>query len=386
MNLECRKHLQNHIKVKLEREPDITPENMRSWLLGDKIFDLGQVKPMTLYMFVKRSMDKFRSTGSMARKEGSGGNNSISRQAATRIKRLALNRKRRGSRKVAAMVGVSQGTVINYLKKSGAKAYHRRKVQAMSEEHKEKRVQFARWALEEYGQVVNGNTTWGRLINTDFSAMVKKNGNLNTKNDIIWSKSMEDAGDLLEYKQEKFDDSFMVWGGLSLKGLIPSSAPVFVCDLKKEWGKQGNVVGRGVNSPMYAYMVEKSAVPAVQKLYGNRAVWQDDPATIHRTPVALEACSAFKSRIPHDLQAPKMADIWPIENVWAILKDRVKAKEPKSKAQLKKVITQVWRDMDRDKNMCKRLISSIPQRLQAVIDVGGRQITKADYREMEAEE
>ena len=72
MNFECRKHLPNHIKVKLEREPDITPENMRSWLLGDKIFDLSQVKPMILHIFIKRFMDKLRTTWSMARKEESG--------------------------------------------------------------------------------------------------------------------------------------------------------------------------------------------------------------------------------------------------------------------------------------------------------------------------
>ena len=81
-----------------------------------------------------------------------------------------------------------------------------------------------------------------------------------------------------------------------------------------------------------------------------------------------------------------MADIWPIENVWAILKERFKAKEPKSKAQLKKVITQVSRDIYRDKNMCRRLISSIPYRLQTVINIGRGQITKEDYIEMEAEE
>ena len=61
-------------------------------------------------------------------------------------------------------------------------------------------------------------------------------------------------------------------------------------------------------------------------------------------------------------------------------------KEPKSKAQLKKVITQVWRQMHRDKNMCKRLITSIPHRHNDVINVGGRQRTKADYRRIKAEE
>ena len=61
---------------------------------------------------------------------------------------------------------------------------------------------------------------WGQLVNTDFSAMVKKNGNLNTKNHVVWSRSLAEAGDLVEFVQEKFEDSFMVWGGISLKGLI----------------------------------------------------------------------------------------------------------------------------------------------------------------------
>jgi hypothetical protein len=267
------------------------------------------------------------------------------------------------------MVGVSYKTVQNVLKKDGAKPYHTRKVQAMSQEHKEKRVQFAKWALQEYGLRINGNTVWGRLVNTDFSAMIKKTGNLNTKNDVIWSHSLEEAGSLLDFQQEKFGEAFMIRGGLSLKGLVPSAAPIFVCDLKEEWRRLGNQLGRGVNGLMYSHMVTSHVVPAVRQLYGNRAVWQDDPARIHRTAEALEACGAFPSRIPHDIQAPKMADVWPIENVWAIVKERVMEKEPQTKTQLKKVITKVWQEIHSDKALCRRLISSIPDRLQAVISV-----------------
>ena len=36
-------------------------------------------------------------------------------------------------------------------------------------------------------------------------------------------------------------------------------------------------------------------------------------------------------------------------------------------------------EIDQDKQMIRNLISSIPKRLQAVIDVDGRQITKEDY-------
>ena len=156
---------------------------------------------------------------------------------------------------------------------------------------------------------------------------------------------------------------------------------IFVSDLKKEWERLGNPKTRGVTGNMYSYMVTKYAVPAVNDLYGGRAVWQDYPATIHRTEAALEACSVFGSRIPHEEQAVKMADVWPVENVWAIVKDRVKAKEPKNKAQLKRFITNVWKDIDMDKGLCKRLMQSIPARLEAVIAKEGRQVRKKTMRE-----
>ena len=74
-----------------------------------------------------------------------------------------------------------------------------------------------------------------------------------------------------------------------------------------------------------------------------------------------------------------MADVWPIEQVWAILKEKVMQAAPRNKAELKRVITRSWREIDQDKEMIRNLISSIPKRLKAVIDVDGRQITKEDY-------
>ena len=57
-----------------------------------------------------------------------------------------------------------------------------------------------------------------------------------------------------------------------------------------------------------------------------------------------------------------MAYVWPIENVWGNLKQKVIEQEPRSKEQLKKVITKAWQEIDKDKALCKRLISSIPLR------------------------
>ena len=77
--------------------------------------------------------------------------------------------------------------------------------------------------------------------------------------------------------------------------------------VKKEWEGLGNPKSEGVTGNMYSYMITKYAVPAVRKLYGPRAVWQDDPATIHRTQAPLESWTVFQSRIPDEDQATEMA-------------------------------------------------------------------------------
>ena len=65
-------------------------------------------------------------------------------------------------------------------------------------------------------------------------------------------------------------------------------------------------------------MVRSMTVPAVNKMFDNRAVWQGYPDTLYRIPEAVEACRAFKTRIPRDQQAPNMVDLRPIKNICAI--------------------------------------------------------------------
>ena len=95
-----------------------------------------------------------------------------------------------------------------------------------------------------------------------------------------------------------------------------------------------------INGIMYADMVREKAGPAVLQLYpeGN-AIWQDDGARIHRCPEALEAVAAtFRYRVDPVLQAPKMADFLPIENVWSIIKQKISLKRTETLPQLKRTI------------------------------------------------
>ena len=128
-------------------------------------------------------------------------------------------------------------------------------------------------------------------------------------------------------------------------------------------------------------MIKEKVGPAVLEVYpeGN-AIFQDDTASIHRTETALQTVSdTFRFRLDHSSQAPKTADIWPIENIWGMIKSKISKKKCKSKDDLKKEIVKCWREIDSDKDLCRRLVGSIPKRLEAVVAKNGGQIFKSDY-------
>ena len=69
------------------------------------------------------------------------GRNELSLAKAKKIMRLGMNKLFTGTRPIGAKVGCDKKTVAKYLRKAGAKkAYHRRKVQKMTQDHMDKRV------------------------------------------------------------------------------------------------------------------------------------------------------------------------------------------------------------------------------------------------------
>ena len=107
-------------------------------------------------------------------------------------------------------------------------------------------------------------------------------------------------------------------------------------------------------------------------------IFQDDKDSKHGTQHAKDAvASIFTQRLDPNHIAPKMADMWPIENVWAIIHNDLDIKEFENVKQLKRAINISWRKID--SKLCERMISSIPRRLKAIIKKEGNQITKEDY-------
>ena len=64
------------------------------------------------------------------------------------------------------------------------------------------------------------------------------------------------------------------------------------------------------------------------------------------------------------------SDLNPIENLWSIVKRKIKAKCPKTQTELKKAIVEAWvREITTE--VCQRLVHSMPGRIEAVINNNG---------------
>ena len=107
-------------------------------------------------------------------------------------------------------------------------------------------------------------------------------------------------------------------------------------------------------------------------------IWEDDCDAKHRTKHVLEQLkTVFKQRMDPTRQCSKLADVYPIENVWAILYEKARGEEFHSVEDMKQYLRKIWVEIDAE--ICDKMMQSIPKRLGAVIRNKGEQITKYDY-------
>jgi hypothetical protein len=73
-------------------------------------------------------------------------------------------------------------------------------------------------------------------------------------------------------------------------------------------------------------------------------IWQADGDSKHRSHYVLqEMDDIFWECIVSAEQADKMADVWPIENIWGYIKQKLDLYEIKDLVTLKTKIIEIWR-------------------------------------------
>ncbi|KAL0168320.1 hypothetical protein M9458_036542, partial [Cirrhinus mrigala] len=169
---------------------------------------------------------------------------------------------------------------------------------------------------------------------------------------LAWAKDKKDwtAADL-EEENVKFPQSVMVWGAMSSAGVGP------LCFLRSK-----------VNAAVYQDVLEHFMLPAADQLYGDADfIFQQDLAPAHS---AKATSTWFKDHgLPVLNWAANSPDLNPIENLWGIVKRKMRYARPNNAEELKATIRATWALITPEQ--CHRLIDSMACRIAAVIQAKG---------------
>ncbi len=143
----------------------------------------------------------------------------------------------------------------------------------------------------------------------------------------------------------------MIWAAMSSAGVGP------LCFLKST-----------VNAAIYQEILEHFMLPSVDKLYGDADfIFQQDLAPAH---IAKGTKSWFNDHGVTVLDWPANSpDLNPIENLWGIVKRKMRDTRPNNADDLKATVKETWASIP--PQQCHKLITSKPRRIEAVIKAKG---------------
>jgi transposase len=258
------------------------------------------------------------------------------------IRAMLKGKKGRSTRKVAALFSerkhkpISHVLVHSIARDSGLKPYRKPSKPLLTADQRHRRLEF----VELYK-----DTDWRKVLFTDETSFVLF-GRPNRKNDVIWEDQRENVPVLPKVKHAS---KVHVWGAISYYGKL---------DLY--------LFTENLDSKLYIKILT-ARLPQAPALFPRRTymMLQDsDPKHCSKETVKWMD-EHVPSYIPKDHWPANSPDINVIEPVWAVLKDNVYGREPRTVDALKRIIREEWAKLDL--SFLRNLVDSMPRRFAAVV-------------------
>lgn len=292
---------------------------------------------------------KYEKTGSTENQSRSGRPMALSIRDRRNIVKQAIKNPFVSARTLSNDIETASGktvcpqTIRNILHSAGIYGRSARRKPFISETNREKRLGFARTyvnkPIEFWKQVIFSDESKFNIMTTDGKRFVwrKPNTELEAKN--------------LRATLKHGGGNVMVWGCMAYTGV-------------------GNLafINDTMTALSYIEVLRHNLPESAAKLaLNNNYYFQQDNDPKH---TALKTREWLLYNVPKQLITPPQSpDINPIENLWHLLDLKIRKTKISNKNELQRILREEWQKLSPD--LTKKLVESMPRRLQAIIDAKG---------------
>lgn len=291
--------------------------------------------------FVYRTLERWRETGGVKDRPHPGRPRKLSPGHVRKLlksARTGSTRKARRELRREAGVAVSQPTVWRAAKRAKLHFRVRPKKPMLTRAHREQRLHFARTRRP--------RGFWKRVVASD-----EKTFSLDAD---VRGQWVEEGEEPRPRETRKWPGGLKVWAGTSWEG-------------KTEL----HFLPKSMKGEDYLDFVKTKAEPDLLRLYPLKTkppTWLQDREGFHTAKVVQKYLRTSRLR-PIEAWPAHSPDLNWQENVWEMMEQRVRERNPRTLEGLRPVLQEAWEDIAMDD--IRKCIRSMPDRLEAVIAAEG---------------